>query len=308
MSKGMRLASTLGVKRRGQKPRCGLHPGLSFGEYLSLPYLSRSTIVPACKSAAHYVHELNQDDVLPEDEPEYLTIGSAIHTMTLEPERFDDRFVVEPDFVMQLPYHKRRPGASPRTTTEYKGRVARFRAANPRKRFLSEDAYQRVLAACKALRPHLPRDFEAELSVVWDCPETDLRLKGRIDILTRSTIWDIKTMEDASRFEFVFSRPPIRADVQGAIYQDLFAGIVGGRPRQFGILAVERVPPFGVRKGLIPTHVLEDARTDYCRALRRIRQGIDTGKWPGYEDQIYFRRPGDPSVDIRWTHNRIVTL
>ena len=75
-----------------QAPEPGTYPNVPFAEYLSWECCSHSQLENMKRSAAYCewrrLHPLESTDAM--------KIGSAIHTATLEPEKFDDLYIMRP--------------------------------------------------------------------------------------------------------------------------------------------------------------------------------------------------------------------
>jgi hypothetical protein len=161
--------------------------------------------------------------------PKEATLGDALHAMLLEPERFDEDFVIGD---APPPSSDAAPPAEQRTWLSAASckALATMRAAVL--------GYERL-----PLRDWLERG-DREISCYW----TDAaggRWKARPDCLCDDVIVELKTASDIRPNHFMKSRRRFGYDLQAAHYVDGVTRLLGRRPR-FLYVAVESVRPHGI--------------------------------------------------------------
>lgn len=207
--------------------------------------LGSTMIKLALKSPAKYRRCFVDENALAQKTTPDMTLGSAVHCLTLEPEKFLLRFCVKPEVDGR--------------TTKGKEIKAKYALQSMGKLELTESAYEGAKAMANAL---LSDDLVHEMvhtgileqAVVWD--EDGIRCKCKPDIFLRrpglptDLILDIKTAEDPSPECFgsgsAFS--PIRRfryDMQLYHYTRGIQDLVG-RPCAAGLIVVGKDEPFDV--------------------------------------------------------------
>jgi hypothetical protein len=160
--------------------------------------------------------------------PKEATLGDALHAMLLEPDRFDEDFVIG--------------DAPPPNDGE----------AAPEQRTWLSAAACKSLAAMRAavlgyeqlpLREWLERG-EREISCYWT-DDAGGRWKARPDCLFDDVIVELKTASDIRPNHFMKSRRRFGYDLQAAHYVDGVTRLIGRTPR-FLYVAVESVRPHGI--------------------------------------------------------------
>lgn len=253
------------------------------------------------RSPAHYRAWLES----PDKRTPTLDLGRASHSLILEPDVFDRRYVVVPDFGPQ-----RACQADPETgrvavTTE-EGRANKDRrkawyAARPemaedyigpdKPRQIEEEDRDRILGIRDALTSNsdaldLLCDGRAEVTLRWRCPETGLPCKARIDWWADDvdTIADLKTCDDARDAERAIRTYGYRR--QDAHYLDGLREL--GRPGRFVFIFVERERPHGVRILELDDDARAHGRAQIDKAKRNLADCMATNVWPSYSRGVEF--------------------
>lgn len=258
---------------------------LSNAEYHRSPGVSSSLLkLMAERTPAHARYA----QLHPRDEPTpAMRFGSLVHTLTLEPETYAQRYAVMPEFS-----GKGSQAAKRQWLLEHQG-------LEP----VSGDDALRAAACAQAVHEHpvahtLLADIDAEPSVFWsekqltESLDSEFVLQCRIrpDALPHGhrVIADLKTAVDASLSAFSRATVNYGYHLQDALYRRGMAAI--GQPvEHFIFIVVESQPPHCVALYEIP-----DAPDDYGTNWRTIgevrinhllRQWAEceaTDNWPGY--------------------------
>jgi PDDEXK-like domain of unknown function (DUF3799) len=78
-------------------------------------------------------------------------------------------------------------------------------------------------------------------------------------------------------------------DIQAALYPRAVKALRGDRP-QFIFLACETAPPYGVSLHALAPDMEAFANARVDRGLALWHQCMQTGKWPGYRQQIHYHQ------------------
>lgn len=213
-----------------------------------------------------------------------LTLGKAAHCAVLEPERFDQ------DFVVWTKLTKNGSGnIAPRSGEQW----LNFQAENVGKTIITVEerdlamamqaAVRADAAAMKYLEVGDPEvTMEWDLSEAWGLPSR--RCKGRADWLTRLDdkryVVGLKTAVDCREFAFGAAAARYAYPLQWSWYHDGYRTITGIEPRLKEIV-VESKPPHAVMVYNVTEDVLLEGRDRYLELLKILGECESSGKWPG---------------------------
>lgn len=254
--------------------------------------ISKSGLDKIAKSPAHYFHHYLSDQRPKKEETPALKLGTAIHAAILEPAEFaaNYAFLNDAEIVAEI------GGGNPRLTTKYKAWKAEFELNNLGKIILSAADYQ----ACEAMRtavlahPTAAKLLAApgltEQTFLFVEPISGAMCKARPDkvsvIDAVTYLIDIKSTEDASVKEFGRSAANYGYDKQAAFYSDGFTQATGLDVEAFVFIAVEKSAPYNVAVYFADDEVIELGRAKYRAECATYAQCIETGRWPGYGDEV----------------------
>lgn len=244
---------------------------MDFDTYRALPAVSISALKELRRSPLHYRHRLQN----PMSSPA-MTLGTAAHCATLEPDRFSREFAVW-DRVTDS-------GASaPRRGKAWE----EFQLQHAGKTILTAAEYATAEAIAQAVRGDFVAfkyvaDGEPEVSLEW---ELDGRpCKGRIDFHTRldnqPVVVGLKTCRDVRAFQFGSVSARLGYHLQWAFYFDGYCQVTKDVPRMIEI-AVESSPPHAVATYVIPDDVIDQGRDEYQELLRVLERCERENNWPG---------------------------
>jgi len=257
-------------------PEPGIYPNVPFETYVSWNALNHSRLKLCDKSASHF------RNTPPDKETDSKVFGVAFHEIMLEPEKFAKRVIGPP--------------INPKTNKPY-GRDtiawAEHAAKHPGKLILTDEEVERITAMRAKIMAHPDggalfdrgNGAQFEVCIVWDCPVTGLRCKGRVDLLIprgKGTYIrvDLKTTRCAEWAAFSRSVDDYGYDTQDAFYE---MGMESLGFRSTGILIpIESEAPYELQVAPIDAETLEYARKYVQRWLGMVQRGVDTGEWPGY--------------------------
>lgn len=214
-----------------------------------------------------------------------LDFGRAAHQWLADPAGFSDDFVALPE--------------------DYDGRTKAGKdllrqAREAGKTPIKHDEGEAIMAMARALReqPFGGRPLGAsafapgagvwEPTLVWDDPETGVRLRARPDWLphARRLIPDYKTARSAKPDDFRRAIWTYGYHMQAAHYLDGIAEVTGEKPRRFYFVVQEKVAPFVVSIITLEDIAIEWGRLQNRRAIRRYADCLSRDYWPGYDDEV----------------------
>jgi hypothetical protein len=128
---------------------------------------------------------------------------------------------------------------------------------------------------------------EREYSAIWDDPETGVRCQARFDDIARGigAITDLKTTTDASPYRFPRTVFDYGYHLQAAHYLR-GAKALGIEADSFGIVAVEKEPPYAVAIYQLNAAAIYDGERELRPLLARWAECDAAGAWPGYAEDV----------------------
>jgi hypothetical protein len=255
-------------------PKPNVYPGVDFPTYRSWGAVNNSLLwTLKSRSPLHAKYEREN----PEDPTDDMVFGQQLHALVLEPAAWDARYVVCP------PCDKR--------TTAGKAVYAEFQSSQNGREEVSHKNYEKMVACAGSVRAAtcagLVKGGRNELCLVWDDPETGVRMKARCDCVHEDTwdgdiIVDVKTTASAREEDFRQSIRKYGYFMQAAIYCAGWEVLTGHTP-EFTILAVEKKPPFAVAAYPLGPKTMDAGRIAFRRALAQYIECEKSGRWPGYQ-------------------------
>jgi len=136
----------------------------------------------------------------------------------------------------------------------------------------------------------LEQDGHPEASVFATDPVLGVEVRCRFDWLAAIGV-DLKTSaKKATRAQFERTVMDYGYHIQQAHYEDTYE-FAGGHLEGFTFVVVEKEPPHLVGVFVLDADFREMGRTKAAEARRRFADGIETGIWPGYPQEIQIVRP-----------------
>lgn len=249
-----------------------IYENLPAEEYFAIEAASNSGLKLIRRSPAHFKYrEPGTGDTRAKQ------IGSAIHMALLEPELFAKT------------YHAAE--ADDRVSAYYKGlakdlggAVVLTRPENRRIVGMQASAYRN-----KRFAGYMKAAGRNELSVVTKDPQTGVVIKCRFDRkLDHLPAFDIKKCQDARSNEFARAITNYGYYMQVAFYKHAWFCETGERIDDFPLIAIEEDSPHGVICHDLDEIALELGRRHFREALDTYARCLDSGIWPGYEEESEF--------------------
>ena len=263
---------------------------MSNAEYHALDYVSKSHLDEVNKSPFHYWDKyINPDRVVIEPTKQML-LGSAMHTMVLEPELFEKEYIVESANAPKRPTAIQRNAKKPSSQTlDAIAYWEEFDKKAVGKNLISIDDYEKLTIMKQRIFDHpaastiLSLSGVAEQSYQWKDNQTGEICKSRPDFHTDdgTLIVDLKTTSDASELGFQKSVHNFRYHVQAAFYLRSIK-----EAEQFVFIAVESKPPYLVAVYNASPEMIAAGNRVADKNLATLAQCRKSGKWTGYSEEI----------------------
>jgi len=249
-------------------------------EYHSAPGISKSHLdCIAGKSPMHYWSKYLDPNREPEQSTPAQVLGTAIHSIVLEPDLFKTGYVANPGI-------ERRSNAG-------KAEFAAFQAEHNGKIILSDEDYQTCLQIRDAVHRHpvaagLLKGGKAEQTFFALEPDTGELIKCRYDYLHDGggMAIDVKSTEDASPIGFGKSAANYRYDLQPPWYFDVLDILYGEIPKYWAFVAIEKIKPYAIGIYYATPEDIERARIVARRDFMRIVELKKANVWNDYGTEI----------------------
>lgn len=253
--------------------------------------ISKSGLDLIDRSPAHYYAKyLDPNREKPAKEKSWATVGTLVHALILEPEKFNELYKVLPPDAPKRPSITQINAKNPSIETQ---RAIEFYSDLDKKypgvEIISPDTYDSARRMRDNVMVHptagnLFKRGKAEQTILFNDNETGAPCKCRPDWLTDyQFVVDLKTSEDASADAFGKSAANYRYHVQAPFYVDGINSNFGhNRVEYFAFVVVEKLPPYAVAVYVVSPQDMEYGRELYMRNLHTYAECLRTGNWHGY--------------------------
>lgn len=224
--------------------------------------------------AARFVHKTMR---APDPTPS-MCLGTAVHALVLEPERFDELVAIAPD--------------CDRRTKNGKEEYAAFLGACNGRAVITADQNEAATRMAKSILSHpeaaklLKQADHRESVVRWVNEPTGIRCKLKADLLWvgGSVIGDLKTAADPTPGPWARQAASLGYARQNAWYAS-GAEVVFGRPFRFLHVVVGNTEPFECCAYFMDAEDVEHAKFQNQRTLNAMRECMDTGEWSAVQNR-----------------------
>lgn len=245
---------------------------ISNAEYRKKEGVSSSDLKKMMKSMATWKYYKDH----PEDnDSEAFQFGRAYHKLMLEPDDFDNEFIVSPKF--------------DRRTKEGKAAYEEFLQKAEGKEVISEETYQKLLEMQIALYDtpfvKLLIKGEHEKSFFWKDEQTGILCKCRPDsfgkIKDQYVCIDLKTTNDADTDRFMKDALKFGYDIQACHYCEGLKATYNN-PFKFIFIAQEKTAPYLVNVLEADEYFMASGRELRAKLLDDYKKAEETGIYEGY--------------------------
>lgn len=256
----------------------GIYEGVGYDDYDAIQAMNSHGLADILDGSPFYFHQkkLEGRDL----ESRAMKLGTATHCKTLEPERFETEYAIEPDIAFITNPKTGQPYASPRASKPYKDSVSKLTDAGKIVLMRSdfEDAH-RIAYAILAHPKVGKRLLEAtgkETVLLWE--RDGLLCKARIDFYGDGWIDDLKTTSNFNGFS-PFEVTKYHYYRQAAWYRS--GALACGLNVECNFLTVVSTDVIEVAVFEIDPGDLQLGKEENDRGWETFRRCLDSGQWPG---------------------------
>ena len=269
---------------------------MSNDEYHARPEHSSSQLKDMLRSGAHFYSKYIAKEVEKETSSA-MSFGTLVHTAFLEPEQFDNEFVIMPEDAPKRPTATQLKAKNP--SPETLGAIAwwgRFDAESAGKSIVTVEQVngaKRIADNLKKLSSYADMQNNygmAEASIFYTDPVFDLQLRIRpdfhivpCDAFPNGVIFDLKTTTDARTNEFSRKCANFGYDLSAAMYREGFQQYYKTEEKPpFIFLVAESAIPFNVKQYKASDLFLSVGEARYNKAKSLLAESLLINEWDGY--------------------------
>jgi hypothetical protein len=281
-ARGVIISETITEPIAGIEVKPGIYPGVPFEDYARWNALNHSKLKHYAKTPRHARDAMLHDS----ESTKYQDLGHAVHQALLEPELFDELYIVAPKVDKRFKVGKA-------VWAEFEQRAAGRTIVTQDDMDMMRGLLHNI-AGHETAREALYGVGVSELSIVWEDPEFGILCKARIDRLCEIGGWpfvvDLKTSHK------IASLPTWQQSVEKYVMHEQAAHYLRGlstlRPlegdavRKFAWLVCETQRPYCVRVFEAEDEALKIGNDEVGRHLAIHRQCTDSGAWPAWPEGL----------------------
>lgn len=255
----------------------GIYTHLTFEEYCKEAGVNNSFLKVFGRSPAHGQAYLKAQEA---EETDALKIGTLVHRFVLESERALDHLVCRPIVNGVEMDFRSKEGKAWRDEQLAAGRSIITRQER-------DDIFGMVASILRNpdARRLIDKAFNTEVSMFADW-QGKVQRKCRLDLLTPgNVIPDIKTTEDARKFQFSRAIGNFKYFQQAAYYIDICRSL-GVEKEAVVFIAVEKSAPYAVKCWQLDNLDVVAGREHYTRLLNQFVECLHSDEWPAYTPGI----------------------
>lgn len=245
----------------------GIH-AITNEQYHSSEGISRSDLMRFKRSPMHFKHKQSLK------ETPALIIGELVHALVLEPQFFNDRYMVNPGF--------------DRRTKEGKAEYAEFMlaVASEGKRIIESSHFTEASKMANSVNNHmfkqyLLQGYRVENSIFFRHELTGLQCKVRPDAWLGDIIIDLKTTADASFRAFQSSAYSYGYYLQAGMIKRALESL--NKPlKNFIFVAVEKEEPYAIGIYKLDDEALEYGTNEFDTLMVELDKYIQKDEFPDY--------------------------
>lgn len=265
----------------------GIYKGLSIEEYHRNSQGISNTalrLIAQDGGPKRYWYEYLSGQYKREDK-KHFKIGSAFHTLVLEPDTFFQRYIIKPKVDGR--------------TKEGKRINEEFELLCAGKTILDTKEFDQVQGMANALKANkawqkFSIEGNIEDSIFWQHEGT--WLKSRPDFYNDKIVIDLKTTSETTIQGFLRSITNYGYHHQAAMQLDALTATTKKHYKYHIIFAVEECEPYLVhRPYLLSETAINLGRIEYNHAANIYKKCLEEGKWPGHSEE-FINVSCDPSL------------
>ncbi len=261
-----------------------IEPGIydiSNDAYHQGPGISRTAIMELKTSAKHYWNRYLDPDRPPEKEKKCFDFGQALHTLVLEPEEFDNRFVVIPH-INGTTKAGREFNKELATTLNGRGKIIEKLPDGH-----TDSDYQALTRMTKIIKEEIFPIFKIDLSrakieksLYWIDEETGVLCKCRPDLWQDKFVIDIKGEKKADERSFSFSAKDHGYHVQVAMIKEALKVLYKIKMSSFEFVVIEKKLPHAYGIYSLDEASIALGHEIFKQNLRKYKACLEANNWP----------------------------
>jgi len=261
--------------------RHGIFNDLSNNDYHSDPAISRSGVMMFADSPYKYwANYLNPNRPIKKS-TDAMDLGSAFHTLILEPLLFQQLYFIKPTRVY-LKYDGKDKYESYKRVCE--------KLENSDFMIIENEDYEKLLGMQRALKSHkeaweLIQNAKYEQSYFWEDKESGMLCKARPDILHDNMIIDLKTCASASSRAYQRAMVDGGYHVQGAIIREAVREIEGNDIPNVINICIEKTYPYAIGIKIISESALDAGLMKFRSVLVDLKRCMADNSWNDYQPE-----------------------
>ena len=259
-------------------------------EYHARPEVSTHDAMKLLTTPAKYRHS----KLHPEEPTKAMQLGTALHTLLFEPERWTHRVAVVPADAPKRPtsaqVNAKKPSDDTLAAIDW---WANFNHDAFGKIVIDQDTAEEMLARVETIEtdPDASKELRdviaVEVAIFWIDPETGVPRRGRPDQLRApNTVDDLKSTANASAVAFSNDAQKYGYFIQSADYTDALE-ILTGEPWRFRWIAAESEAPWLCPVYECPPEGIDLGRKRRVEALTAWKRATESGAWSGYQTGVH---------------------
>lgn len=264
-----------------------IKPKMSNDDYHAHKAVSRSMLCELEKSPKKYWYKYLSGEH-EEESTDALKIGSAFHTLVLEPEKFAEVAVIVPDDKRRptkAQINAKKPSDSTVLLIEW---WEKFDAEYGDKAQLKEKEVEQIKAMARSLRETpeaqklLAKKGMIEPSIFWTDEDTGVNVKTKPDFIwqDKSVAVDLKSVANADKDSFEKSVGDYGYDLQAYMAMEAIRRLNGKAPDIFVFACVEKKPPYETAFYVASEDVLKAGEVKYRYLLNKLKHCRVNDTWP----------------------------
>lgn len=255
----------------------GLHEDVSFTDYCSWKAINHSRLKLFKQSPAHYQYSIDSQ----KEPTEALILGNAAHCAVLEPDKYNQRYVLGIE------------GDGRKTEIKEARAQLEIDAKERGQMVITREEHETACSIAKAVHSHskVMSYFDGakkELSAfAHDKEVNNIATKARMDVYNPrlKALIDLKTSANAAPWNFARSIFSYHYYTQGAFYKRILENL-GLEVRHFLFVVVEKEPPHGIKIYRLIDEVLDLGNKEVDSLLRLYATCLDRQEYPSYSDDV----------------------
>lgn len=236
--------------------------------------ISRSALMTFRRSPLHYYHKYISESRVQDESTPAMILGSLVHCLVLEPEKFYSDFVVLPNLDRRTKFGK----------AEYE----RIGLESIGRQLIAKDLYDKACAMNISVRAELEENdlvapmlamSQVELSIFFGYD--GIQYKCRPDSWCNTVIFDLKTTNDASPRAFKQSAYNYGYYLQAAMAR-IALTTLGVKMSKFVCVAVEKEFPYATGIYVFDESAINYGLDMFYHLHKQIKEAIFEENFPGF--------------------------